>query len=62
MSDSCSDSRDSSISDTGCSSSDEQEPAQKKQASEPITVASKALQPEFWARLESKGGNFKCPQ
>eukprot|EP00983_Pelagomonas_calceolata_P023663 744905-Pelagomonas_calceolata.AAC.3 len=41
MSDSSSDCSDSSLSDNGCSSADEQEPARKKQASEPATVARK---------------------
>eukprot|EP00983_Pelagomonas_calceolata_P076152 1153296-Pelagomonas_calceolata.AAC.1 len=41
MSDSSSGGGESSLSDSGCSSADEQEPAQKKQASEPATVASR---------------------
>eukprot|EP00983_Pelagomonas_calceolata_P040599 1137682-Pelagomonas_calceolata.AAC.7 len=56
-----SDSRDSNVSDSGCSSADEQESARKKQALEPaIAMASRAA--EFWALLESKGGCFGCPE
>eukprot|EP00983_Pelagomonas_calceolata_P109909 1159611-Pelagomonas_calceolata.AAC.8 len=53
-------SSDSSISVSGCSTTDEQGPERKKQASEPATVASKAA--EFWAQLESKGDCFRCPE
>eukprot|EP00983_Pelagomonas_calceolata_P014131 451559-Pelagomonas_calceolata.AAC.2 len=55
-SNSMSDSSDSSPSDSGCSSADEQESARKKQAAEPTTVASRAA--EFRALLGvSKGGS-----
>ena len=55
-----SDSSSDSSSNSGCSSADEQEPAQKKQASEPATVASRAA--GFWAQLDSNGGCFRCPE
>eukprot|EP00983_Pelagomonas_calceolata_P003110 102039-Pelagomonas_calceolata.AAC.5 len=56
MSDSSSDSSDSSMSKF--SSTYEQESARTKQ--EPATVASRAV--EFWALLESKGGYYRCPE
>eukprot|EP00967_Tisochrysis_lutea_P011450 scaffold12927_cov19-Tisochrysis_lutea.AAC.1 len=49
-----SDSRGSSINDSGCSSAYEHEPVQKKQAPVPVIVGSRAA--ELWALLESKGG------
>ena len=55
-----SDSSSDSSSDSGCSSAGEEEPARKEQAAEPATVASRAA--EFWAKLESTGGCFRCAE
>eukprot|EP00983_Pelagomonas_calceolata_P042688 1138605-Pelagomonas_calceolata.AAC.2 len=60
ISDSSSESRDSSISDRGCSSAVEHEPAGRKQAPMPATVARRAA--ERWALLESEGVCFRCPE
>eukprot|EP00983_Pelagomonas_calceolata_P059951 1146145-Pelagomonas_calceolata.AAC.8 len=53
-------SSDSSISDSWCSSANEQDSARKKQALEPATMASRAA--ELWALLESKGVCSRCPE
>eukprot|EP00983_Pelagomonas_calceolata_P113209 1159961-Pelagomonas_calceolata.AAC.10 len=59
MSDRSSDSSNSSLSNSGCSSADEQEPARKKQALEPATMASKAV--EGWVAFSALK-RLKSPQ
>eukprot|EP00967_Tisochrysis_lutea_P148260 scaffold282900_cov19-Tisochrysis_lutea.AAC.1 len=60
MSDSSNESRNSRISDCGCSSANEHEPARRRQNSVPATLASRAA--ELWPLLESKGDRFRCPE
>lgn len=58
MSDSHSDTRDSSVSGSKCNATHKQESARKEQASELATVASTAA--EFGALLGSKWVCFRC--